>query len=559
MELPDNFDIWAPIDPKAANQLKAEIYVRRANICLINALIEAPHHPLIWRGKIHRERLSDTIGCSATTVNDNEEIRAFVEAADLELKDSEIIQSTSELQRQLQKLYIPADNDSPLPINSAVYLIVPTSAAFKLAGRAYEGLPTIIFANGIHEQASNWLRTIRVEFGLGESTVLLYAKMLRPFLYDLRVKGIILSEVFDAHLVEWRNKLEKQNIRKRANANRAILVIFQFLVWCEQNGEITYRVGCYERAALPEPLRTTQFPITALMVYSKTGPVKWTTPLQFRTVPDSAGNRGTPSDEDMKELHRIAGRLKHSTRYTTILTIVETTGARVSELLQLKYTDIPDMDFIYKLLDDDNSRYEIELVRKGEKPKLLNFDGDTLFQMHAYLKLRDEIIKIHKRKNKDYQPPPELFLSEKTGVALLSDSVSAAVRKLAKAIGLKKIGIHRVRAKFAIDVIDRILETYLKMGVQFDPGSGWIETILQQAAAEMGHENVGSLRYYLHAALERRMRAASRAATRVSHRSHQESDTDEAQDRMVRSMLTAMDDAVAKEAAATISGITAFV
>ncbi|MGN6826433.1 tyrosine-type recombinase/integrase [Paucibacter sp. M5-1] len=558
MTLTDGFDIWAPLHPSAANELKSEVFARRANALLTDALAQAPNHPIIMRGRVYRKRLSQAIGCGPSTVNQNADIRKLVNEADLQLRDSKILESASALRKQMGRLYVPADNDAPLRMTAAVYLIVTTTNEFEIAGRPYPDIPTIIFANGIQEQASNWLRTIRVDYGLEAGSVGQYAKMLRPFLYDLKKRNIELCDITDGHLVEWRNKLEMQSAWKRANANNSILIIFQFLVWCEQNGELTYRVGCYERAALPEALRATQFPISAYMIFNKTGPAKWTTPLLFRTVPDSAGNRGTPNEEEMKELHRIAERLKHSRRLTTILTIVESTGARLFEILQLKISDIPDIDLIYKLLGEDNSKYEIEVIRKGGKPKPLHFDAEALILLHSYLKFREEIIKGYKKGHPDYKPPTHIFISEKTGKVLQRDSISKSVRKLAKAIGLKKIGIHRVRAKFAIDTIDRILDIYLKMGVQFDPGSGWIETILQQAAAEMGHGSVHSLRYYLQAALERRMRSAARVASRPSKGLQEKSDEEDAQTQVVRSMLDLMDEAVTKEAASAMRNSTDF-
>ncbi|URI11613.1 site-specific integrase [Aquincola tertiaricarbonis] len=189
-----------------------------------------------------------------------------------------------------------------------------------------------------------------------------------------------------------------------------------------------------------------------------------------------------------------------------MIDLVEDSGARVCELVQLKIGDIPSEYALLEALDKDDSRWEIELIRKGGRKLKLYFSSDVLLEARFYLKFRSALITARKITHPDYSPPDDLFLSEKTGLGLKSDSVSKIVSRLFKKIGVKRVGIHRIRAKFAIDTIDRILDEYLASGLGLEAGSAWVDTIIQQAAHLMGHRSTSSLKHYLHDALDRRLR-----------------------------------------------------
>lgn len=496
-------NIWGPFAPNASNAYRSAIYVKRAEAAITSELLHRGPSALFNGDRVARQSLAEIIGCRPCTLSENKRIRALLERTDAVLAVRHIPGEVRELHRTVKQFGRDETNVRMLHATSNASRIVYSTNELILYGKPYPGIPAIIFADGIHEWASDWLRSVRVERDLTPGTAGQYAKMLRGFLRAIRSKHHV-SEVNDSILIGWRNDLASKT--SKSNANSSLEIIFEFLLYCEQTSRMQYRVGCYENQELPHEIKGVHFPITAILALSNGGRSRWITPLLFRTVPSSIGNRATPDDADIQAAHRFLRNMRHERRIGTIIDLVEDSGARVSELMQLKVRDIPSEYELLAALETDDSRWEIEVIRKGGNKLKLYFSSDVLLETRFYLKFRFALIATRKTNHPDYAPPDDLFLSEKTGLGLKPGSVSKIVARLFKRIGVKRVGIHRIRAKFAIDTIDRILDEYLASGLSIDAGSAWVDTIIQQAAQLMGHRSTSSLRHYLHDALDRRLR-----------------------------------------------------
>lgn len=513
-EAAPSLDIWAPLPNGASNSLKAEVFALRAE-AVIASQLRRTDSALFAGGKVSRKGLAEAIGCKIAATNQNPRIRALIKKTDEHLKAAYVSPAVNELHRAISRLRFDDENVHPLHPNSKASHIVITSEELVLYDKSYAGIPAIVFADGIHDESADWLRHIRIGRDFGERTAEQYAKMLRAFLQEM-VRGprLQLSQITDAHILSWRNSKYGNMSSKKQNANNIVQIIFEFFLHCERTGRLKYRVGCYERSELPEAMKGVHFPISAIPLHSKGRRFRWASPLAFKRVPTSIGNRGTPDDEAMREAHRLLRGTRHERRTSAMLVLVEDSGARVSELLQLKLRDIPEEEELLAALETDGGLWEVKVVRKGGDEAELQFSTDALLEARSYLRFRKALIEVHraraKKKNIHYSAPEELFISEGTGKVLTSDTVTRIVSTLLNKAGIKKAGIQRVRAKFAIDTIDEVLNEYLALGISLDGESAWVETVIQQAAARMGHRGTGSLKHYLHSALDRRLRLARR-------------------------------------------------
>ena len=100
-----------------------------------------------------------------------------------------------------------------------------------------------------------------------------------------------------------------------------------------------------------------------------------------------------------------------------------------------------------------------------------------------------------------------MFLSSTTGLVLHPDSVSSIGRRIFGRAGIRKSSIHRLRARYAVRVIETLVDAIFD-GKAIGSESSWIETILIKAAEMMGHASPQSLRPYLTYVLNRRIQAS---------------------------------------------------
>lgn len=510
--LADLENLWATWPPQTSNALKATVYVERCKIVLQAALDSATSHPLFSNGRVSRHRLAKAIGCGPATISQNKSVRALIESTDRRLACRHIPASSVAVQSSIDFLCAEA-SPARLPLNSALSRLVLTDDEFIVGGTGYPGIPTILVAGGIHEASADWFRHLVVNDGVATSSAVQYAKTIRPYLAFCRRRRRDWESADDHWLLEWRSFLLKVRHVSKRQANYSLSVIFQFYVFCEEHRLLRYRVGCHDRSALPAAMREVRFPLTATRVFAgRNKSATWVTPLLYRNVESSIGKRGTPTEAQLEAAHRQALRGGNPARDTLLMRLAEDTGGRRVEILQLTVKDIPDMRDVDDLADQEDAWWPLEVVRKGGHKEILRAQPDTLYAIHAYLRERRRLVQHFVKVRPGYKEPDALFLSSTNGEALQADSVTALVKKFFRGAGVDLVNIHRSRAKFAVDAVESVLDAFLDQGVEFAPGSNWVETVLQQVAIRMGHKNPSSLRHYLTVALERRVRVSHAAA-----------------------------------------------
>ncbi len=115
-------------------------------------------------------------------------------------------------------------------------------------------------------------------------------------------------------------------------------------------------------------------------------------------------------------------------RNKIILTLLYSSGLRISELLNLKQNDI------------DYKTRTMRIRGKGDKDRIVLFDEDALALLEDYINLRDE--------------SNSLLVYNKNGDKLSSRYVEIMIKKYAKRAGIeKKVTPHVLRHSFATHLL----------------------------------------------------------------------------------------------------------
>ena len=386
-------------------------------------------------------------------------------------------------------------------------------------------MPALLWADGIDEDASDFLRHSMVVLGSAASSAYELAKLLRPFLRFCRSRGRHWRSVDDGLLVIWREHLRRSSGVSAARVNASLGAAFSFLRWAEETGRSRFQVGIYEAVDTPDEIRS--FPVSAKRVTAGKGSRRrssgWTTPLLVRT--SGARPRHTPTECETQSLHQRATATRHGERNSLMLSWAEETGARRGDLGRLLTSHMPTLDEVADLIDL-NGAHEIVIVRKGGVEKALSADPHLILRTIDHIANERRAVVKAMRGKPGYVEPAEIFLSESTGLPLHLDSITSLTRAFFREAGVKRASLHRLRAKKCVEVVEALVEALLddKPGTTTNPA--FAETILVKAAEMMGHASTESLRPYLTYVMSRRLRtseavrglsAATQARQRLLH------------------------------------------
>lgn len=396
-------------------------------------------------------------------------------------------------------------------------LIIKTTEVCIIKGVNYKGIPTIIWPEGIDRDVSDYLRSVVVEEGSATSSAVEYAKLLRPFLRYCRSEGRVWQSVDDDFIIRWRNLIRGGMKRSIGRTNASLNAIFAFYRWAERTNRIRLRVGIYTEDEIPDAMKGTAFPITAkrTLIRGAHGHSyeHWITPFTLRDRGKNSRLRHTPTEEQVRALHELTSIRNQGERNSLIFSWAEETGARRSEILQLRVSHLPTESEIERLVSQDEP-WHISISRKRGNPKPLNPVPDMLIRTWDYVNFeRREIVERCRSSIIGYREPDEIFLSSRTGMVLNPDSVTAMSRTLFQRAGIRKASLHRLRAKFAVNVIETLLDALFE-NETIGAETIWVETILVKAAEMMGHSSPRSLRPYLTYVLDRRIRLANASKKR---------------------------------------------
>ena len=154
------------------------------------------------------------------------------------------------------------------------------------------------------------------------------------------------------------------------------------------------------------------------------------TPKRTKSLPKSLNEYEVESliaavdeDKDKTDLQRFT-----KMRNKIILTLLYSSGLRISELLNLKQNDI------------DYKTRTMRIRGKGDKDRIVLFDEDALALLEDYINLRDE--------------SNSLLVYNKNGDKLSSRYVEIMIKKYAKRAGIeKKVTPHVLRHSFATHLL----------------------------------------------------------------------------------------------------------
>lgn len=389
-------------------------------------------------------------------------------------------------------------------------LIVMTDAHCQVGGRTWAGIPTLVWPDGVDEEVSDWLRAQVIDYGIASSSVNECAKVIRLFRRFCRYHRKSWKSVDDGFLILWREHLREKSKVSVKRINQSLRTVFSFYRWAEENKYIRYQVGIYAEGELPAAVGHTTFPISAKRVLSKgrRGRVyhSWTTPLTLSQARQSVLFRHTPTEDEIRNLHRVAVERLNGERDSLMFSWAEETGARRAEILQVCKAHLPTRDQLDGLIQRDEY-WPVVVMRKGGRSQTILASPDLIVRTLGYIEFERCKVIESCLKNIDYREPDEIFVSSRTGKVLHPDSVTSIGRKTFRKAGITGANIHRLRARFAVRTIEALVEAMFgdrTIGSE----STWIETILVKAAEMMGHASPLSLRPYLTYVLNRRIQTA---------------------------------------------------
>jgi len=401
--------------------------------------------------------------------------------------------------------------------------IVLTNKSCIIRGKSWPSIPTLVWPDGVHEAASDWLRSIVVDHGIAKSSALEYAKIMRPFLRFCRDRKRAWESVDDSFLLIWRSHLQDIERVSIGRINTILTTIFAFYRWAEETHRLHYIVGIYQGDDIPEVLRGVAFPITATKTFAKhtTGKVfgSWTTPLTLSGSGTKSPVRHTPTEEEIQRLHTVVVERQNGGRDSLMMSWAEEVGLRRAEFLQIKKSHLPTLGKLAELIEMDEP-WNISVCRKGGKSKSIAVPVELIIRTNDFVQFeRSEIVSNCRQMIVGYSEPDEIFLSSRTGKVLHRDSVTSIGRRTFHMAGILNANVHRLRARFAVRIVETLVDSIFEGNV-IGSDSSWIETILIKAAELMGHADPRSLRPYLNYVLNRRLQTsdatkAERLATKL--------------------------------------------
>jgi site-specific recombinase XerD len=188
---------------------------------------------------------------------------------------------------------------------------------------------------------------------------------------------------------------------------------------------------------------------------------------QFINVPRV--RQGLYSFMSINEISRMFDNFKPSSdleiRDRAILEVIYSTGARVSEVENLKIKDI------------DTAGREAVVTGKGRKQRFVYLNRSAVFWVEKYLEVRNRL--VYSNAKEKYRLTDYLFLN-KSGSRLSSRSIRNIVKKYARSSATgKNITPHSIRHSFATHLLQE--------------GAG-----IREIQELLGHENISTTQIYSH-------------------------------------------------------------
>ncbi|TZG36494.1 tyrosine-type recombinase/integrase [Agrobacterium sp. B1(2019)] len=484
----------------ASNQARSKTLLGRLNELLRTC---DPANVPSYKGRFSRIWFAERIHCSASTLTTSVRLRKALNV----------------WEEKHRKKMVPTERRTYDDTNVVLLgrkstgriVRVPVTISQALSAQT-KTVPTLVWEDGMDEWVADYARHLTFRVKNGTSSVEETVKKLRQFRRFQRTHGVQYHQVDDDFLLAFQGALESDGRSTTKRRDEVLSAVHDFFKWADGRGLLTNHVQTAPKGEYSDLPDDYVFPISSeqVSVSGRHGQayLKWVSTLAGGAEHSTYGARHTPTSSEVLELGEIVethGR--HKVRNRLIMDWALLTGARVSEIVQIRESDLPPFDDISAFFSDDGSpkMFEVWVERKNRGRSMLRVPDDLALRTAEYIACDPERLAIVNsglggtRRNDNF-----VFLSERTGEALVTDSITRIFRTFFKKAGIKKANIHRLRAKFITEKIEMQLDRLQEGGVYVDPTSNWEETVLVMAAKDMGHLHPVSLMPYLHDILQKR-------------------------------------------------------
>ena len=209
--------------------------------------------------------------------------------------------------------------------------------------------------------------------------------------------------------------------------------------------------------------------------------------------------RNPISNENIKKIRDAVYKLTDNKfvqqRNKILIKLLEITGARVTELINLSIFDIENA------FNQDNPMLKLKTIkRKGEHFRYVPVDKNDLREIITYIKIyRSKVIKNYLKFNKEHG---FLFINEKTGKQLESITVSNELIRLRNIAQInQETCAHMFRHRFITNMFIHLIKQYdLQNKDSFRNALMDVNNLKVHIQQLTGHKNLGSLDHYIHLA-----------------------------------------------------------
>ncbi|CAJ3083633.1 site-specific tyrosine recombinase XerC [Burkholderia pseudomallei] len=300
----------------------------------------------------------------------------------------------------------------------------------------------------------------------------------------------LLHQIDDEQLERWRNRDEQAGVLPRV-INAKLSVAYHFLLHCAKKPGFPHRIG--------DVLIDPDAPVKIWWERRRYRKVVVSN-LLYRGGKTKSRKKGVPTADEMADAYVRAAdaRWDLARRDVLILNIGEDTGLRLSEVLNLRLSDLPSLQEAEEAEEADEA-VVLRLIRKGGAEHETPFPPKLIGDIYDYLEnVRLLLLSGSLEKRKDF-----IFAGSRTGQPLSRQYMSRRLSRLFRdAKRTRRLTYHRVRARFATETVKALVDIEVETAGSLRDIRE--ENILLKLMEMMGQSCIESLRSYLDIELQAR-------------------------------------------------------
>ncbi len=377
------------------------------------------------------------------------------------------------------------------------YMVLKTDRRCVIAGRPRPDIPLLLRRDGtVVEAVSDWLRRLCLgnEKRSGElaGTADRYARILQSFLTYLESIGVDWRIVSDATLERWANdQLLKRPGPRKSTINMRLSVVVRFYRWAQRDGGYPGVVDVVRQ--LPDGRKAEpDITLEARVRERRTTLV----PAVLLDGSDERFPRETPTRAQADEMELAVRRLVElpelKDRNVLILRWAGYAGCRRKELRSLRIGQFRYSEREIQEIGRSGRNIKVRVWTKKHSYRIVHVPHELLRATIQFIQTsRATLVARARYTDQLFRDPGYIFLGE-GGQVLELDTLTRIGSAAARAVGLTKASLHRLRSLYAIELFRS--EYLLLRAAGLSPSR---DTILARIADRMGHGSFRSLEPYL--------------------------------------------------------------